>query len=609
MSGLNLKRETGKAGLFMLGFLAVLITVVPYFILGEDSVFTYEDQLDSEVIAYILQARHLFHGNDIAEFMDGVSKTALTAPAPLAILLFRSGHYCAALITMTFIGKLVAYAGMYLLLREIKVEKWIAVLTAVIYSCIPFLAVYGLSESGIPLLIWCALQLGKKKHLAVSYLYIVFFAASSSLVLVGFAVFAVGFFWCQSYIWHWQIDEWLFETGLNLEPSLNLHPFGATVMLLLTYCFENQRLLRELLGLSGTFISHRSAYTLKAGVFYETFLGDLLNGVQHAEGKHILLLACTAVVAVAGGVKLHALGDKKEQTELMGSVRPLLQVIYICFAFNLGFALVSTLWSSYIGIFFRYCISFLHSFQIDRFMWISPCLWYLAAACGLAIVYRLCRKRLRYIICLLPMLAAFAATAFWCLYSGEFRQNVQKLGNPDYEVLSYRDYYAIDVMEQAREFLDEYTGKDPDEYRVVSLGIDPAAALYHGFYCLDGYSNNYSLNYKMEFRQVIEPELERNEYLRKNFDEWGNRCYLFSSETPDNYTIEKHGFYFQDYRINTEALYEMGGRYLLSAALIQNAEAQGLTLLNEAPFETQDSYYCIYVYEVNVSTQDGMPSA
>lgn len=133
---------------------------------------------------------------------------------------------------------------------------------------------------------------------------------------------------------------------------------------------------------------------------------------------------------------------------------------------------------------------------------------------------------------------------------------------------------------------------------MVSLGIDPAAALYHGFYCLDGYSNNYSLDYKEQFRKLIAPELDKSAYLTQLYDDWGNRCYLFSSECPGYYTIKKHGFFFQDYQVNTGALYEMGGRYLLSAAWIQNAEEQGLSLLNETPFETNDSYYCIYIYEL-----------
>ncbi len=44
----------------------------------------------------------------------------------------------------------------------------------------------------------------------------------------------------------------------------------------------------------------------------------------------------------------------------------------------------------------------------------------------------------------------------------------------------------------------------------------------------------------------------------------------------------------------------MGGRYLLSAAYISNAEEQGLTLLNETPFETDGSYYAIYIYEISI---------
>ena len=64
-------------------------------------------------------------------------------------------------------------------------------------------------------------------------------------------------------------------------------------------------------------------------------------------------------------------------------------------------------------------------------------------------------------------------------------------------------------------------------------------------------------------------------------------------------------FSFRDYRIDTRALYEMGGRYLLSASWIQNAGEQGLALLNDVPFETEDSYYCIYVYEVAPVPADG----
>ena len=41
----------------------------------------------------------------------------------------------------------------------------------------------------------------------------------------------------------------------------------------------------------------------------------------------------------------------------------------------------------------------------------------------------------------------------------------------------------------------------------------------------------------------------------------------------------------------------MGGKYIFSAAYIDNAESQGLKLLNEEPISTDKSYYQIYIYE------------
>ena len=41
---------------FFLGILAVLVMGIPYIILGQNAIFVYHDQLDGEVIAYLLKA-------------------------------------------------------------------------------------------------------------------------------------------------------------------------------------------------------------------------------------------------------------------------------------------------------------------------------------------------------------------------------------------------------------------------------------------------------------------------------------------------------------------------------------------------------------------------
>ena len=146
--------------------------------------------------------------------------------------------------------------------------------------------------------------------------------------------------------------------------------------------------------------------------------------------------------------------------------------------------------------------------------------------------------------------------------------------------------------------IDDAIGRDKSTYRVAHLGISPAPALMHGFYTVDGYSNNYPLEYKHRFREVIAPEIEKNEEVRVYFDTWGNRCYLFSAECPGYYTIQKGGFYFQNYEIDTERLRELGGTYLLSAAYIDHSENTGLEPVREEAFETEDSYYRIYLYRI-----------
>lgn len=582
---------------FCAGIVAVTCSMIPNFILGEDSIFTAHDQLDGEMIAYILQARNLFGGAWLPEFMGGMWKTALTMPAPACVLLFLGGNYFAALTAMQFAGRLAGFVGMYLLARKMTGTRWIAAAAGLLYAFLPFLPVYGLSQYGIPLLFWCVLEIREKKHLFFCYGYIVVFALNSSLVLVGFGLLGMG---GLQLLW-----ELRGRTGTEKGKWLRL--LWAWVLLLGVYIAENVRLLAQLLGLGNGSISHKTEYVLGVKSFGEAFLRNLLKGGQHSEGYQGLLITvvltavsfCTLSFLLIGKGGLLP-GETEHRARLAGN----LKCMGACLGWNVLWAMLAAFWTSSAGVAVRSSMGTLGAFQLDRVLWISPCLWYLAAASGAEILLVFWKgsrgSRIRYFpgICMIIVSLVAGMTGVGILLAGDVKSNFQKLRNPDYPLLSYRDYYAIGVMEQVRDFLEEETGKSQEEYRVVSLGIDPAAALYHGFYCLDGYSNNYSLEYKHRFRRIIAPELDKNDYIRAYFDEWGNRCYLFSAECPGYYTIEKNGFYFQQYQPDTEALRKMGCDYLLSAACIQNASEEGLRLMNEIPFETENSYYHIYVYEI-----------
>lgn len=594
---------------FWAGIACMIISVVPNIILGENSIFTYHDQLDGELIAYILQAKHLFQGDVLPEFLGGMSKTSLTLPAPAFVLLFLWMDSFSALALMQFLGRLTAFVGMYLLAGEVTGNSKAAAAAGVLYGLLPFLPVYGLSQYGIPLLFWCARQIEKKKNLLISYGYVAFYALTSSLVLAGFGLLGMG---AAVMLWKLWTGRAKKDTkaikGANAAKNAKaeiLRLLGAWLLLLGIYVAENFRLLAQMLGIGAAGVSHKAEYALSAQPFWSAFLRNICIGGQHSEGFQKLLLLALAVSLPVSFFAVRV--TERKRFYLCGSegwkrIIENIQCLGVCAGWILLFSATAALWVGSAGVALRSHLGALGAFQLERLLWIAPSLWYLAFAAGFAVLERLwreCGKRcgkMTLAICLALVAAAAGITGGRIVLAGDVKSNIQKIRNPDYGLLSFRDYYGTGVMEQVRDFLAERTGEGQEAYSVVSLGIDPAAALYHGFYCLDGYSNNYALEYKHAFREIIAPELERSDYLRNYYDTWGNRCYLFSSECPGYYTIEKHGFYFQDYRLNVEALRGMGCDYLLSAAYIQNADEQGLVLLNETPFETEDSYYCIYVY-------------
>lgn len=119
-----LQTKKGTYALFYVGLLAVLLQMLPYILLGEGTVIPYHDQMDGEMLAYIFQAKYLFGGEWISEFMGGAYKTALTPPAPAFVLLFCVMKPFLAYVMMHFIEIVIAYVGMYLLAREVKASSF-----------------------------------------------------------------------------------------------------------------------------------------------------------------------------------------------------------------------------------------------------------------------------------------------------------------------------------------------------------------------------------------------------------------------------------------------------------------------------------------------------
>jgi lipoteichoic acid galactosyltransferase len=95
--------------------------------------------------------------------------------------------------------------------------------------------------------------------------------------------------------------------------------------------------------------------------------------------------------------------------------------------------------------------------------------------------------------------------------------------------------------------------------------------------------------------------LNKNEKIKNLYDDWGNRCYLFTAEYGTEFIDGKDkrktkNTEINNLEINTDVLKEMGCLYIFSANKINNFESNNLTF--EKMFTGRSSYWKIYLYKI-----------
>ena len=530
---------------------------------------------------------------------------------------------------------------------------------AVIFMMLPFYPVYGLCIPGQPLLFYAVLSLYQREiarfngqpsisdaaeaSVAKSavilpmqrtlhyYLVIAFYGAASSPVLVGFACLLVLGVFCV-------IKS---VSALRLKKRIPLSPWLSIGVLLFTYILCNRELIKQVLFPESTYVSHKTELVLSPLEPLAHLKEVLGSGLSYAQSYHTVLffLIGLCLLLFLQILTKSSKKDKKSDTDKISShqtvkkdgalsdsdrlfffaIQVLLYIIGLSLfsAFYRG-SLITELRNASGGI--------LKTFNLERVCWLLPTAWCILAAYLLSFIASLFERKPDSVLSesassarrfhsgsllikpLFGKAVIFTVLGIWgitVLSNSALRPNLAKLvKGGDYYALDWERFFAEDIFCQ----IDAAIGKPKEEYRVVSVGIYPAAAAYSGFYCLDGYSNNYPLAYKRTFRRIIEGELEKNDYIRMLFDTWGNRCYITTAEQANYYTFEKKwGSVIYDLDLNLEVMKELNCRYIFSAAYLMDAEEKGLTLLREEPFETEGSWYHIYVYEIsdenkNIST-------
>ncbi|AIM16040.1 membrane protein [Bacillus sp. X1(2014)] len=544
----------------LFAMLILTLYLSPLFILQENAHIRVHDNLDSNIAWYRVLARsgEMFGGVQgvIPQIINGMlSRNAFGTEFSIIVWLHYFFPTMIAYGLSQALTRFVAFFGMYLLLKKhlLPGEKWVIIniMASLAFALTPFWPSGMLSTLGMPLALWAFLNIRNGEGSIKDYVVLTLLPFYASIVL-GFFFFlsAMGIFWLTDVI---RKKRWNFPFLLSII-------YMTFVFLLVEYRLVYSFLFK---GEPNSRDEYFHAELPLWRVIRLTFK-NYVFGHTHVMTVH------TFVILPATLIAMYLVISKKLWKQ---------EKIFV-FLFGLNFIL--SLW--YAFWFYEGWLPltkkfhFMDTFNFARYHFLRPLVIYASFALALKIISLQGFSWSR--------IAKGLAIMQIILLCG-FNDEIIYRDKP-----TVKEFYAEDLFQEIK----EYIALPQEDYRVASIGIHPAIAQYNGFYTLDTYNNFYPLSYKHQFRKIIEKELEKNKTIKKYFDKWGGRCYIFTAQLGKKYMIKKDSKrHLKNLELNTNVFKEMGGRYIFSALPIDNAEQNQLSL--ERVFESKNSAWKIYLYK------------
>lgn len=556
--------------------LALLLLWLPILLRGADSYVILDDNLDAEVSVPILLHRFgvaldYRPGVVLPDIMNGLPRAAQRPGLNVTVGLFGVLPPLAAYWTNDLLMRLAALLGLYLLLRRYGLprpqQRPLAAAVALAWAVLPAHGMYGLSALGTPWPVLAVLNLRAGRGRWWDWLILLVFPLWSMLVLAGFFVLAA-------------LGLLLLLDALHTR-RVRWAAWGGVGVLALGYLVVEWPLISSTV-LRPQFVPHRVEFRLAALTPQGLRAGILSSwqyfmwGQYHASRFFRGLILLTLAVAAGWRWYRHRLtGAWKVQ--LLSWLLGLLLLAIFC-----GF------YPQLMGPVQRVAPS-LGAFNLSRFHFLTPLLWFGVWVLALR---QLPAGWLRTGLVAAQLLLGLVQNPEWS-------QNLRLwLGRPDAHEPTWQRFVAPELLTRTRQALEQRSGQPARQWRVACLGLPPAVAQLAGFYTLDSYQSTYPLRYKHQFRPLIAGELARSPELRRYFDDWGSRCYLFSAELGRNFRVARQdSLVVQHWHFDAAAFRRLGGRYVLAAARLARPEQAGLRAAGY--FTEPQAYWGLYIYELS----------
>ncbi|QCJ43930.1 hypothetical protein FAY30_19605 [Bacillus sp. S3] len=546
--------------LILFALLVLAIYLSPLFILQENAHIRVHDNLDSNLAWYkVLAKSGEIFGNVnavIPQIINGqLSRNAFGTEYSLIVWLYALFPTMIAYGLSQALTRVAAFFGMYLLLKDhfLIGDKWLSIRigSALAFALTPFWPSGMLSTLGMPLALWALLNIRNGERSWKNYLVLTLIPFYASIVL-GFFFFltAIGV------VWLWDV---LRGKGWNLRFLFAISYMTFIFMLLeyrLVYSFLFSK---EPNSRDEYFHAHLSFW--RAG---RLFVKNYLLGHNHVMTVHTLLIVPATFIAI-----YFVFSKKLWQQE---------KLFVFLFGLNIFLSLWYAFWFYEGWLPLTEKFHFMNTFNFARYHFLRPFVIYASFALALKIISQQGMD--------------WTKTAKWMIVL-----QIVFLGLCNDEIIyqdkpTVKEFFAEDLFHEIK----EYIALPQEEYRVASIGIHPAVSQYNGFYTVDTYNNFYPLSYKHQFRKIIEKELAKNKTVRKYFDKWGGRCYIFTAQLGKRYMLKKDSKrHLKNLELNTDVFKEMGGRYIFSAIPIDNAEQNQLLL--DKVFVSKTAAWKIYLYK------------
>jgi len=564
-------------------FLGIFFYFLIYIINGENSIIKIEDNLDSEILYRLLpkESGTLFSiSNDavVPQIMNGLKRNSLNASAfNFITLLFALFPPFWAYLINFIIAKSIAFTGMYLILskylfKEINdYPKLLASILAAGFTLLYAYTIYGIAVLGLPLLIYCIFNILNGKRGFFNYFFIGIFPFYSSLVLGGYAI--VGAIFMVSIYYFFKKKNKPGKILLVISVSMGLLYLIAEINLLNQFFFDKD------------FVSHRTAWDPAFDQAGWSYAGLSISDALTRAYKFFLYgyfdAPLNAKIIVAFFVILIIIFPKKLIQERNTIT---LMIVLIILSSIYGFYYLN----SQLVIGLKENVFLFKIFRFDRVIFFETLAWYFLAAYLIKFAISLKNKW----VYLITLIFLVSNPYFSIRGNKELKANLSSLIHyGKINMPSYKEFYAEELFDEIKTDIDEPL----DLFRTISIGLYPAIAQYNGFYTLDSYQNNYPLDYKLAFRKIIKNELEKSDWNKWLFDSWGSQCYVFAAELGRNVYITED-VEINNLDLNTDAFYNLGGRYILSAAKINNYSENNLQFLKV--YSKEEIPIKVYLYDV-----------